>query len=105
MLSDHSCNGTLGELVGELDTEVLEYRPFGKPVEKIRLEVEETISGHGGGDYRMLQDMFAARREGKETITDLAKSMESHFMALAAEQSRLDGGRMIDVKEFVESHV
>lgn len=97
--------GTLGELVGELDTEVLEYRPFGKSVEKIRLEVEETISGHGGGDYRMLQDMFGARREGKETITDLAKSMESHFMALAAEQSRLDGGRMIDVKEFVESHV
>ena len=48
----------------------------------------------------MLHDMFEARSQGRATLTSLRQSLESHYMALAAEQSRLSGGAMIDLREF-----
>lgn len=95
--------GTKGELSGDLMTEQLVLKPFIGDEEIVPLDVAETISGHGGGDYRMLHDMFVARREGKATITGLEKSLESHFMALAAEESRINGGQMIHVPSFVDT--
>ena len=67
------------------------------------MDVQETISGHGGGDYRMLHDMFEARSRGTGTLTSLRQSLESHYMALAAEASRLAGGKMIVLEEFLQS--
>ncbi len=94
-------SGTLGDLTGDLDEETIVYTPFGGKPQTIRMNVQETISGHGGGDYRMLEEMFRARREGGATATDLCRSLDSHFMALAAEHSRLHGGILVDVDEFV----
>ena len=65
------------------------------------MDVKETISGHGGGDYRMLHDMFLARSQGSGTLTSLRQSLESHYMALAAEQSRLAGGRLVEMEAFI----
>ena len=45
--------------------------------------------------------MFQARSQGKGTLTSLRQSLESHYMALAAEASRLAGGRVIKMEEFV----
>ncbi len=53
--------GTGGDISGDLEEETLVLNRFGKEPEVIRMNVEETISGHGGGDYRMLADMFRAR--------------------------------------------
>lgn len=93
--------GTLGDVYGNLDEETLVYTPFGKVPQVIRMDVQETISGHGGGDYRMLDEMFAARAQGTRTATDLRRSLDGHFMALAAEHSRLAGGQAVDVETFV----
>ena len=36
----------------------------------------------------------------KEIETSIDASAESHYMAMAAEESRLDHGRLIDMDEF-----
>ena len=36
-------------------------------------------------------------------ITFLDRSVESHYMAFAAEKSRVEGGQLVDMKEFVEN--
>ena len=51
----------------------------------------------------MLHDMFEARSRGTGTLTSLRQSLESHYMALAAEASRLAGGKMIVLEEFLQS--
>lgn len=93
--------GTKGDISGNLEEEKLVLHRFGGPEETIRMNVEETISGHGGGDYRMLHDMFEARSRGTGTLTSLRESVESHYMALAAECSRQAGGKQIEMKDFV----
>ena len=95
--------GTEGDIYGELDTEKIVLNRFGEEAEEIHLDVQETISGHGGGDYRMLDAMFDARERGGSVPTALEQSVESHYMAFAAEQSRLEGGKVIEMQEFVKS--
>ena len=92
--------GTKGDITGNLEEEVLVLHRFGGKEETLRIDARETASGHSGGDYGMLHDMFAARSQGRATLTSLRQSLESHYMALAAEQSRLSGGAMIDLREF-----
>ena len=95
--------GTKGDISGNLEEETLVLHRFGGEEETFRMDVQETISGHGGGDYRMLHDMFEARSRGTGTLTSLRQSLESHYMALAAEASRLAGGKMIVLEEFLQS--
>ena len=38
--------------------------------------------------------------EPTERTTTLEHSMESHYVALAAEESRLNGGKLVDLEEF-----
>ena len=92
--------GTKGDITGNLEEEVLVLHRFGGEEETLRIDARETASGHSGGDYGMLHDMFEARSQGRATLTSLRQSLESHYMALAAEQSRLSGGAMIDLREF-----
>ena len=60
------------------------------------------FSGHGGGDVRMVADLLDLL-EGKPmspALTTIARSVESHYVALAAEESRVHGGQVIDVADF-----
>ena len=93
--------GTRGDITGNLEEETLVLHRFGGEVETFHMDVKETISGHGGGDYRMLHDMFLARSQGSGTLNSLRQSLESHYMALAAEQSRLAGGRLVEMEAFI----
>ena len=61
------------------------------------------IPGHSGGDNGLVRD-FILKMNGKETIQKDLSTMDvtlhSHRMALAAEQSRLNKGKVIELKEF-----
>ncbi|MCR4587500.1 MAG: Gfo/Idh/MocA family oxidoreductase [Lachnospiraceae bacterium] len=49
---------------------------------------------HGGGDYRLTMDFLEAmehKDEAKESRSSIERSVESHLMAYAAEQSRVTG--------------
>lgn len=109
-------HGTRGELRGRMDTGQIELRRFlpgatapegpwdvdelGREAmrgdERIVLNVEQPLDGHGGGDSAMLTDVIRrlrARHAGTASAnesarTSLEASLESHAMAFAAEQSR-----------------
>lgn len=88
--------GTLGELLLDEPNGEIVYRPFGGEVQTVNIK---TLSGkgygHGGGDEGLIDALFDML-EGKATqTTSLDASIESHLMGLAAEESRLAGGKTV----------
>lgn len=98
--------GTKGEMkvtMGswDLDEDMIEVSVYGPEMKKEVIpaaDLAEDFSGHGGGDLTMVEefiDILLGNREESPSITSLEKSVESHYCALAAEQSRLQGGAVI----------
>ena len=94
--------GTRGEVQGDMEENVLYLRPFGQPEERIDLNEEGgRFSGHGGGDFGLMSSFCKLIAQGGGAgLTGLDASVESHVMALAAEASRLDGGRTMSLTDF-----
>lgn len=94
--------GTMGEIEGDMDANVLHLRRFGQPEQTIDLgTIPDRFAGHGGGDALMMDylcDLIAAG--GAEGLTSVDASVESHVMALAAEHSRLLGGSSVALAAF-----
>lgn len=86
--------------------EVHDHRTFA--VERIDFASMLEMGGHGGGDERMMQAFVDNLRSGGQSVLSSARvSLESHLMAFAAEQARLDGS-VIDMSAFraaAERHV
>ncbi|MCB0013579.1 MAG: hypothetical protein KDE34_16815, partial [Anaerolineales bacterium] len=55
------------------------------------VEIEAGGSGHGGGDSRIVASFLQALEGDTSGTTSARESLESHLMAFAAEESRLDG--------------
>lgn len=96
--------GTKGEIEADMKSNVIHVREFGKPEEVIDVgALASDLKGHGGGDSGIVADfldMLLNDREATERTTTLEHSMESHFIALAAEESRKNGGKVIDLETF-----
>lgn len=96
--------GTKGEIEADMKSNLIHVREFGKEEEIIDVKtISSDLKGHGGGDSGIVADfldMLLEGREATERTTTLENSMESHFMALAAEESRRNGGRVVDLEEF-----
>ena len=92
--------GTHGDLWGDMHQNIIRICEFGKEPQIIDLgKNEKDFAGHGGGD-RGLMLSFLDYMEGKRTdntITTLETSIESHLVALAAEESRLKNGTPVDI--------
>ena len=56
--------------------------------------------GHGGGDAGLMTAFVQALRGEGALRTSARDSLESHLMAFAAEESRLNGGTLIDMGEY-----
>lgn len=99
--------GTLGEIQADMKSNIIRVRQFGKEEEIIDVGALATdLKGHGGGDSGIVSDfldMLINETEATERTTTLEHSMESHFIALAAEESRLNGGKVIDLDTFKAS--
>ena len=79
---------------GLLKPEVTEYK-----ISDIVAEAIDDTFGHGGGDYMMLQDLYEVLEGNLKAETTLEKSVESHLIAICAEQSRKSGGKVIKIHE------
>ncbi len=91
-----SVMGTKGEIRADMDTNIIDVLPFGKERYQIDVsKIAEDFSGHAGGDIRMLNDFIQAIASDKAPDFVIDESVESHYMAFAAEVSRLDGGRPV----------
>jgi len=90
--------GTKGELRANLDDNKIRIMPFGGQETVIDVsKLSDDFSGHAGGDIRMVRDFVKAIYEGKNPEFDIAQSVESHFMALAAEKSREEMGKPVEL--------
>ncbi len=94
--------GTRGEIVGDMKANTIRVMPFGGEETLIDVTaLTDDFSGHAGGDARMVDDflrLVAGEAPASAALTSISRSVESHLVALAAEQSRLEGGRAILLK-------
>ena len=51
-------------------------------------KIADDFSGHGGGDEGIIRDFISVLRDGGESRTSAATSLQSHLMCFAAERSR-----------------
>lgn len=94
--------GTHGELRGEGDKVVLyDFLTH----QKTEITIPAQSSGHGGGDEGAVGSFLKEVRQysgNGQSLTSATASVRSHLMAFAAEQSRVNGGSVIDLTEFAE---
>ena len=97
--------GTEGEIWGDFHSRKVYWQKFNQEVHEIDLEKLCTdFSGHGGGDSGLVYDVIRLYRGDDfdtSAITFLNRSAESHYMAFAAEASRVAGGQLVDMDEFI----
>ncbi|RRD95291.1 gfo/Idh/MocA family oxidoreductase [Clostridiales bacterium COT073_COT-073] len=95
--------GTAGELIGDMATNLISYWPFGSERQVINVaELADNFEGHGGGDAGLIRE-FLDYMQGKEVsaaITSLEVSTDSHYIALAAEESRLAEGKAVSIDSY-----
>lgn len=89
--------GTKGDLYGDMARRRIEVHPFGGDVQTIDVAIEDNM-GHGGGDEGIVRDLLSLLR-GEEAdmtrLTTLSRSVESHLVCMAAEESRMERGKAI----------
>ena len=58
--------------------------------------------GHGGGDSAFVRDFMESYLHGAPFSSTLEQSLESHAMALLAEESRRENGAAKDVSQWMQ---
>jgi len=94
----YAFHGTTGEI--DLDEEhgQIVVKEYTKPAQIIRFsELPDVSGGHGGGDMALINSLYDVLLNNKPTKTALSASVESHLMAFAAEESRLEEGKNIKI--------
>ena len=89
--------GTTGEIQFNEQLGTIKLLKFGKEDTTWNIsELAKDLRGHGGGDIEMMKYLHRTLIAGKNfEYSTLEASIESHMMALAAEKSRLSGGKTI----------
>ena len=92
--------GTAGEITGDMEAASITVYDF-STLNRETINIAEPAGGHGGGDAGFIADFVNCVRGsgglGRNTIKD---SFESHYMAFAAEASRLERGKLLRIKDF-----
>ncbi|HOE78083.1 MAG TPA: Gfo/Idh/MocA family oxidoreductase [Bacilli bacterium] len=91
-----------GEIRGIETTKEIEITHFGTNEKRI-ITPQMLAGGHGGADTGFIINYMETYLNNKPFDSTLAMSIESHVMAFAAEESRLQNGKMIDVAKYHQS--
>ncbi|ANY74969.1 oxidoreductase [Paenibacillus ihbetae] len=91
--------GTRGELRGEEGMITVYDFLTGQ---KTEISIPSQASGHGGGDSGIVASFLQEVRgySGQESLTSASASVRSHLIAFAAEESRLNRGKSINLNEY-----
>ena len=94
--------GTEGELeLREGENTITLKKYFGEDTVWKISDLTDDLEGHGGGDHRMIDELYDIMTgQNPQVATSIDESIESHYMALAAEESRLNGGQLIEIAKF-----
>ena len=94
--------GTEGELELNESKNTITLKKYcgGNTVWKIT-DLTDDLEGHGGGDHRMIDELYEIMTgEQSKIATSIDESIESHYMALAAEESRKNGGELVKISKY-----
>ena len=80
--------GTEGQIRANMGTKEIVLHRFGEEPQTIPVDMGQEASGHGGGDYGIMQDFLEVLRSGGESRTSADISLQSHLICFAAERSR-----------------
>lgn len=93
-------HGTLGEISMDEEKQELTIKVFGKETKVEHFdELPDVTGGHGGGDALLIKEFYDIILGNVIPKTSLVDSIESHLMAIAAEESRKENGKMIYLHE------
>ena len=67
--------------------------------EERTIHIRANASGHGGGDAGIMEDFAVSLTDTAESRSSISRSVESHIMACALEESRLTG-KVVDLNEY-----
>lgn len=89
-------HGTYGEIDLDEERRELIIKRFSQKDEVITFnQLPDVTGGHGGGDMGLVNAFYQSLLSDKNMCTTLESSIESHLMAFAAEESRLNEGEKI----------
>lgn len=80
--------GTEGQIEADMGTKKIVLQRFGGKKRLIPIDMGKEASGHGGGDFGIMRDFIHILRNGGESRTGAAVSLQSHLICFAAEKSR-----------------
>ncbi len=97
---DIKIHGTKAELVGVMEKNYIEVRPYEGENRIITWEDAISVGGHSGGDQGMMHDVYLAfNGELTGGVSFIDVSIDSHLMAFAAEGSRVNNGKTIAIEK------
>lgn len=83
--------GTHGQIMGDMEAGRIVLYDFARGHEET-IDLNTPAEGHGGSDSALMKEFIQLVESGSGSgKTDAALSVESHLIALAAEQSRVEG--------------
>jgi len=93
--------GTKGEIRGNMDENEISVYDYLTKQETV-IKFNHPTGGHGGGDQGIMRDFLSdiKQTDKRESISSPSTSLDSHLMAFAAEESRLNKGESIELEEF-----
>lgn len=96
--------GTEGELWGDLNDMKIYLQKHGDQLQEIDVSGVDKTDRHAGGDSELVKAAVAyfGGNDNIPSITTIERSTEGHYVAFAAEESRMRGGEKIDMAEFVK---
>ncbi|BFH66920.1 oxidoreductase [Paenibacillus dendritiformis] len=97
--------GTKGEIIGNMEDGTYTLKRFATG-ERVEFHCGVSGDGHGGGDERMVADFLHLVREHQEeaspsALTSATASLQSHLIAFAAEESRLQRGMPVKLADMI----
>lgn len=94
--------GTHGEITGEMSSNKIELRQFGK-CQEVYSVTPSSFGMHAGGDYGLMEEFCRKVSLYQRDITDSEDTIFSHLYAHIAEYSRLKG-ETVYTSEFLSRH-
>ncbi|WP_261300764.1 Gfo/Idh/MocA family protein [Paenibacillus andongensis] len=96
--------GTKGEIRGNMEEHTFTVHDF-VTNEQNAIHVHASEEGHSGGDVGIVRSFLREVRAyaGGESESSAAASVRSHLMAFAAEESRVNGGKPIEIEQFYKT--
>lgn len=92
---------TRGEIIADQAKNLVTVTPFGgKSTVYDITKMTDDLSGHGGGDNKMMTEMFDALDCHGDVSSSIEGSIAAHLTAFAAEESRLRGGEKTEIAKF-----